>query len=115
MERPTGSRAYLAAVSTGCLAATVIAFGTDDDTGWMLATAVLVVPIILIAARERPVADYLRRWPAGGRLCALLLAVAVSAGLLDLNAEDLVGLLGTTVLVYLTVVVLGARNAIRRR
>jgi hypothetical protein len=115
MDRYTASQAYLAAVSTGCLATTAIAFSRDDDSGWMLATAAVSVPVILIAARERRIADQLRRWPAGGRLCGLLLAVAVCSGLLDLNPEELVGLLGTTVLVYLVVVLLRTRKAIRRQ
>ena len=111
----TGSQTKLRLVVIGCLAMTIVAFSTDDDAGWMLGTGVVLGSLILMAARERWVADYLRRWPAGSRLCVVLLAMAVASGFLDVPAQELVGLLGTTVLIYLVVVLLAVWNPIRRR
>jgi hypothetical protein len=81
----------------------------------MFGTAVVLVPLILVAARERRIADHLRKWPAGRVLCVFLLAVAVGCGLLDLSPQDLVGLLGTTVLIYLVAVAVRVLKPIRRR
>jgi hypothetical protein len=94
---------------------TALAASNDDEAGWLLGTAAALVPVILFAARDRHIADYLRAWPAGTRLCLVLLAVAVGAGLLDVGAEALVGLLSTTVLIYLVVVLFGVWSPIRRR
>jgi hypothetical protein len=93
---------------------TALASTSDDDALWMLGTAIALVPVILLAARDRNIAEYLRAWPAGSRLCLALLAVAIGSGLLDIGAEELVGLLSTTVLVYLVVVLFGVWGPLRR-
>lgn len=114
MYRYTANQAYLVVVLACCLAMTALASSSDDDSGWMLATAVALVPVILIGARHRHVADYLRGWPAGGRLCVILVVLAIASGLLDVGAQDLVGLLSTTVLMYLVVVLFRVWSPIRR-
>jgi uncharacterized membrane protein AbrB (regulator of aidB expression) len=115
VDHYVASRAHLVVVLAGCVAMTALATSNDDEAAWLLGTAVALVPVILIAARDQHIADYLRGWPAGSRLCLVLVAVAVGAGLLDIGAADLVGLLSTTVLIYLAVVLFGVWSPIRRR
>ena len=115
VERHVASRAHLAVVLAGCLAMTALASSSDDEAGWMLGVAAALVPVILAAARDRRIADHLRGWPAGRRLCVVLLALAVGAGLLDIRAEQLVGLLSIAVLIYLVVVLFQVWSPIHRR